>query len=65
MVEDGLNIKDKKDKENFLERLVNFKIKYRVSVDVQDNEGRTVVHKAVIANDIQLLKNFLQKKKQI
>ena len=61
MVEDGLNIKDKKDKESFLERLVNF-LKYRVSVDVQDNEGRTVVHKAVIANDITVVEKLLTKK---
>ncbi len=61
MVEEGLKIKDKKEKEIFIERLVNF-LKYRVSVDAQDNDGRTVVHKAVIANDLLVLEKILTKK---
>lgn len=61
MVEDGLNIRDKKEKDIFLERLVNF-LKYRVNIDLQDNEGRTVIHKAVIANDITVVEKLLTKK---
>ncbi|WP_198305942.1 ankyrin repeat domain-containing protein [Arcobacter vandammei] len=61
MVEDGLNIREKKEKDSFFERLVNF-LKYRVSVDVQDIEGRTVIHKAVIANDIAVVEKLLTKK---
>lgn len=61
MVEDGLNIREKKEKESFFERLVNF-LKYRVNVDIQDNEGRTVIHKAVIANDIAVVEKLLTKK---
>ena len=61
MVEEGLKIKDKKEKEIFIERLINF-LKYRVSVDAQDNDGRTVVHKAVIANDLLVLEKILTKK---
>lgn len=61
MVEEGLKIRDKKDKDSFFERLVNF-LKYRVSVDIQDIEGRTVIHKAVIANDISVVEKLLTKK---
>jgi ankyrin repeat protein len=61
MVEEGLKIKDKKEKESFIERLVYF-LKYRVSVDVQDVDGRTVLHKAVIANDLTVVEKLLTKK---
>ena len=61
MVEEGLKISDKKEREFFIERLVYF-LKYRVSVDVRDNEGRTVIHKAVIANDLGVVEKLLTKK---
>jgi ankyrin repeat protein len=61
MVEEGLKIKDKKEKESFIERLVYF-LKYRVNVDIQDNDGRTVIHKAVIANDLIVVEKLLTKK---
>ncbi len=61
MVEDGLKIKEKRERELFIERLIYF-LKYRVSVDVQDNEGRTVIHKAVIANDLTVVEKLLTKK---
>ena len=61
MVEEGLKIKDKKERESFIERLVYF-LKYRVSVDVQDIDGRTVLHKAVIANDLTVVEKLLTKK---
>ena len=61
MVEEGLKIKDKKEKESFIERLIYF-LKYRVSVDVQDVDGRTVLHKAVIANDLTVVEKLLTKK---
>lgn len=61
MVDEGLKIKDKKEKDYFIERLVYF-LKYRVSVDVQDNDGRTVIHKAVIANDLVVVEKLLTKK---
>jgi ankyrin repeat protein len=61
MVEEGLKIKDKKEKEAFVERLVYF-LKYRVSVDIQDNDGRTVIHKAVIADDLIVVEKLLTKK---
>ncbi len=61
MVEEGLKIKDKKDKDSFIERLVNF-LKYRVNINIQDNDGRTVIHKAVIANDLAVVEKLLTKK---
>lgn len=61
MVAEGVKIKDKKEKDSFIERLVYF-LKYRVSVDVQDNDGRTVIHKAVIANDLIVVEKLLTKK---
>ena len=61
MVEEGLKISDKKEKDSFIERLIYF-LKYRVNVDAQDNDGRTVIHKAVIANDLVVLEKLLTKK---
>ncbi|MDD2292421.1 MAG: ankyrin repeat domain-containing protein, partial [Aliarcobacter sp.] len=61
MVEEGLKLKDKKEKDFFIERLVYF-LKYRVNVDIQDNDGRTVIHKAVIANDLIVVEKLLTKK---
>ena len=61
MVEEGLKINDKKEKDAFIERLVNF-LKYRVNVDIQDNHGKTVIHKAVIANDLVVVEKLLTKK---
>ena len=61
MVEEGLKIKDKKERESFIERLIYF-LKYRVSVDIQDIDGRTVLHKAVIANDLTVVEKLLTKK---
>ena len=61
MVDDGLKIDDKKDRDLFVERLINF-LKYRVNIDIQDNEGRTAIHKAVIANDLTVVEKLLTKK---
>ena len=61
MVEEGLKIKDKKDKDAFIERLVNF-LKYRVNINIQDLDGRTVIHKAVIADDLAVVEKLLTKK---
>ena len=61
MVEEGLKLKDKKNKDAFIERLVNF-LKNRVNINIQDNDGRTVIHKAVIANDLAVVEKLLTKK---
>jgi ankyrin repeat protein len=61
MVEEGLKLKEKRERESFIERLVNF-LKYRVNVDIQDNDGKTVIHKAVMANDLAVVEKLLSKK---
>lgn len=61
LVEEGLKVKDKEEKERFLERLVFF-LKFRVNVEAQDLEGKTVYHKAVIANDLDVVEKLLTKK---
>jgi ankyrin repeat protein len=61
MVEDGLKLNDKKEKDAFIERLIYF-LKYRVDINIQDNDGRTVIHKAVIANDLTVVEKLLTKK---
>lgn len=63
LVEEGLKINenDKKEKELFHERLVFF-LKFRINVDIQDKQGRTVFHKAVIANDLAVVEKLLTKK---
>jgi ankyrin repeat protein len=61
MVENGLKIKEKKEREVFIERLIYF-LKYRVDINIQDNDGRTVIHKAVIANDLIVVEKLLTKK---
>jgi ankyrin repeat protein len=61
MVEEGMKIKDKKQRDIFIERLIYF-LKYRVNIDAKDNDGRTVIHKAVIANDLLVVEKLLTKK---
>ena len=61
MVENGLKIKEKKEREVFIERLIYF-LKYRVDINIQDTDGRTVIHKAVIANDLIVVEKLLTKK---
>ncbi|GGD44361.1 hypothetical protein GCM10012288_18350 [Malaciobacter pacificus] len=61
MIEDGLKIDDNKLRDEFIERLIFF-LKFRVNVDIQDNEGRTVFHKSVIADDLRVTEKLLTKK---
>ncbi|MGB5792383.1 ankyrin repeat domain-containing protein [Poseidonibacter sp.] len=61
LVDDGLKIKNPKLKDLFLERLV-FLLKFRVNVDIQDKDGKTVFHKAVIANNLAVVEKLLTKK---
>jgi ankyrin repeat protein len=61
MVEEGLKIKDKKEKDFFIERLV-YLLKYRININIQDLDGRTVIHKAVISNDLAVVEKLLTKK---
>jgi len=61
LVDDGLLIKKVRDKEIFLEKLVFF-LKFRISMDIADKDGRTVYHKTVLADDIDVLEKLLSKK---
>ena len=63
LVESGLSIdkEDTKEKDLFLERLVFF-LKFKVDVNIQDNLGQTVFHKAVMANDLIVVEKLLTKK---
>ena len=56
-----IKLKKKKKEESFLERLVYF-LKYRVNVDIQDNDGKTVIHKTVMSNDLIVVEKLLTKK---
>ncbi len=61
LIDEGLKITHQKDKELFLERLV-FLLKFRIDVNTVDSEGRTVFHKAVMANDLDIVEKLLTKK---
>lgn len=61
MIQEGMKITDKRKRELFLERLV-FLLKFKVNVDIQDNDGKTAHHKAVIADDLTVVEKLLTKK---
>ena len=61
MIDEGLVITNQKDKELFLERLV-FILKFRIDVNTIDNDGKTIFHKAVLANDLDVVEKLLTKK---
>ncbi len=61
MLDKGLQITHKKEKENFLERLV-FLLKFRIDITTIDKDGKTIFHKAVIADDIDVIEKLLTKK---
>jgi ankyrin repeat protein len=61
LVDNGLKVKSIRNKEQFLEKLV-FLLKFRIDVNIRDKEGRTVYHKAVIADDIEVVEKLLSKK---
>src|SRR5574344_1875129 len=61
MVDEGLRIEDRTLKAYFIKRLQNF-LKYRINMDIQDKDGRTVIHKAVIADDLLVVEKLMIKK---
>jgi ankyrin repeat protein len=61
MIDGGLKITHQKEKEQFLERLV-FLLKFRIDVNTVDKDGRTIYHKAVMANDLDIVEKLLTKK---
>ncbi len=61
MIDEGLKLSSQREKEAFLERLV-FLLKFRIDVNTLDKDGRTIYHKAVMANDIEVVEKLLTKK---
>ncbi|PWE22120.1 hypothetical protein DF188_03135 [Aliarcobacter skirrowii] len=61
MVEEGLKLVNPKEQAEFLKNLQLF-LKYKVSLDIQDKDGRTVIHKAVIADNLQVVEKLMIKK---
>lgn len=61
MVDEGLRLEDRTLKAYFVKRLQNF-LKYRINMDAQDKDGRTVIHKAVIADDLLIVEKLMIKK---
>lgn len=61
MIDSGLDITNQKEKDNFLEKLV-FILKYRIDVNIIDKDGRTVIHKAVLADNMEVVEKLLTKK---
>lgn len=61
LVDKGLEISNQREKEQFLERLV-FLLKFRIDVNTIDSEGKTVFHKAVMADNLEVVEKLLTKK---
>ena len=61
MVDEGLKIENAKEKEYFLERLVLI-LKFRIDMNTIDKDGKTIFHKAVIADDLSVVEKLLTKK---
>lgn len=61
LIDEGLKISNQREKEHFLERLV-FLLKFRIDVNTIDREGRTIFHKAVLSDDIEIVEKLLTKK---
>ena len=61
MIDEGIKLVQPKEREQFIERVV-FLLKFRIDVDAVDKEGKTVYHKAVLADDVELVEKLLTKK---
>lgn len=61
LIDYGIRIKSIAQKEIFIKKL-QFLLKFKVDVNAKDKDGRTVLHKAVIADDIEIVEKLLQKK---
>ena len=61
LIDEGVKIKRPRDRELFIERLV-FLLKFRVDVNAVDNEGKTIFHKAVLADDLEVVEKLLTKR---
>lgn len=63
-IDEGLKITRPKEREQFIERLV-FILKFRIDVNAIDSEGRTVFHKVVKADDIEIIEKLLSKRSDL
>jgi ankyrin repeat protein len=61
LVEHGVKIETQKEREIFIEKLV-FLLKFRIDINAIDINGRTIFHKAVIANDVTVVERLLSKR---
>ena len=61
LVEHGVKAKTPKERDLFIERLV-FLLKFRIDINAVDINGRTIFHKAVIANDVAVIERLLSKR---
>ncbi|MCK9337550.1 MAG: ankyrin repeat domain-containing protein [Arcobacteraceae bacterium] len=64
LVDSGLKIKKLSLKEVFIKKLL-FLLRYRVDINAKDSDGKTVLHKAVIADDMEVVEKLLQKKQNV
>jgi len=64
LIDEGVKIKRPRERELFIERLV-FLLKFRVDVNSVDIQGKTVFHKAIIANDLEVVEKLLTKKSDL
>ena len=61
LIDESVKITVPKERLQLLERLV-FMLKFRIDVDTIDKNGRTIYHKAVIADDSEIVEKLLTKR---
>ncbi|MFA6788548.1 MAG: ankyrin repeat domain-containing protein [Arcobacteraceae bacterium] len=62
LIEHGMTLSNTKQREDFFERLT-FLLKYKVNINAIDKNGRTILHKAVIADDVEVVEKLISSKK--
>lgn len=61
LIDEGLRITQPRQRELFLERIV-FLLKFRMDVDTVDKDGKTIYHKVVLSDDLEVVEKLLTKK---
>ncbi len=64
LIDESVKITVPKERLQLLERLV-FMLKFRIDVDTIDKNGRTIFHKAVIADDSEIVEKLLSKRSNL
>ncbi|MFA7084828.1 MAG: ankyrin repeat domain-containing protein [Arcobacteraceae bacterium] len=62
LIEEGMTLTNKNERDDFLIRL-NYLLKFRVNINATDDKGRTLLHKAVIADDLEVVEKLVLSKK--